>query len=229
MRAVHPVGHDGRVTALETETEAYLHRLERALVGPRRVRASLLREAGDHLADGTRAYVEAGYDADEAAALAVADFGRVEEVAPGFQSTLAVAASRRTAWLLLGACLIQPFLWDGGLDLSASHEPTAAAHPGFAWLDAGVEVVGVLVMAGALLALVGTGIGNRWFAAGPAVARLTGWFAIAGAALVPAIGVVMVLTAGVAGLASVWLVMLVGLVTPMAVAARSAQLCLRAC
>ena len=80
----------------------YLAELDAALVGPRRVRRDLVREAGDHLEDATDAYRRAGRDSSEAERLAVRDFGTLDEIAPAFQTTLAVAASRRTAWLLLG-------------------------------------------------------------------------------------------------------------------------------
>ncbi|MGL4175937.1 MAG: permease prefix domain 1-containing protein, partial [Dermatophilaceae bacterium] len=91
---------------------AYLARLDAALVGPRRVRRSLLAEAEGHLEDATDALTEAGLSPDAAARRAVTEFGDVGVVAPAFQETLTVASSRRTAWLLLLALSYQPFLWD---------------------------------------------------------------------------------------------------------------------
>ena len=76
--------------------EPYVAALDSALDGPRRVRRGLVTEARDHLDDATDAYRRAGYETVEAERLAVADFGELDEVVPAFQTTLAVAASRRT-------------------------------------------------------------------------------------------------------------------------------------
>lgn len=217
------------MTTLAPEAASYLHDLDRALVGPRRVKAGLIREADDHLTDASEAYLEAGYDADAAVARAVDDFGPVDEIAAAFQTTLAVAASRRTAWILLGALAIQPFLWDGGLNLSERHRPTADAQPGLAFLDMAIEVLGGMVMVGAVLAILGTGIGNRWFRAGRTIARVTAVFTLAACALVTSTAVSMVLLAGTSTLLIAWVLLAAGLFLPLACAVRSARLCLRAC
>lgn len=141
-----------------------------SLVGPRPARRELVAEAHD-LVDASEAYAAAGYDAEEAAILAVADFGRVDEVAPAFQATLAVAASRRTAWLPLGALAIQPFLWDDGINLTGSTADVDGRV--YAVLDQGIEILGTLVMAGAFAALLVTGVGNRWRFAGRGSAHRT--------------------------------------------------------
>src|SRR5688572_20964354 len=113
MRARPCGGTMGRVSA----TTRYLAVLDRSLGGPSRVRRGLLREVGDHLEDATEAYCGAGYERPEAEQRALADFGTIGEVLPGFRATVAVASARRTALLLLLALGIQPFLWDGGLSL----------------------------------------------------------------------------------------------------------------
>jgi hypothetical protein len=94
----------GRVSA----TTHYLAALDRSLGGPSRVRRGLLREVGDHLEDATDAYRGAGYEQPEAERRAVADFGTIDQVLPGFRVTVAVASARRTALLLLVALGIQP-------------------------------------------------------------------------------------------------------------------------
>ena len=89
---------------------------------------------------------------------------------PAFQTTLAVAASRRTAWMLLAVLSIQPFLWDGPLGPDNGPAPDGAV---FAILDHAVECGGGAMIIAALALLVATGIGNRWFSAGRGIARLT--------------------------------------------------------
>lgn len=167
----------------------YLASLEDALVGPRRVRRSLLREAGDHLEDATAGYVDVGLDEEAAAARAVEEFGSVEEVAPHFQTTLAVSSARRTALLLLTVLAVQPFVWDG--------EP-AATPEGLLYrvLDTGVEALGLLMLAFALVVALACGIGNRWFHAGRSVARVAALGTLGSGVALAVIGVSMTIIAG---------------------------------
>ena len=165
-----PMRQAANSTMIEPMTVApYLAELDAALAGPRRVRRDLLQEASDHLDDATDAYLRGGYSRAEAERQAVTDFGTIDEVAPAFQTTLAVAASRRTAWILLGVLMVQPFAWDGPLSNHA--EPPDGLL--FAILDKGVEYVGGAMIAAAVLLVIATGIGNRWFHAGRGIARLT--------------------------------------------------------
>lgn len=200
---------------------AYLAALGRSLVGPRRVRHDLLREAGDHLDDATAAYVDAGWTEEEAAAMAVRDFGPVEDVAAGYQTTLAVAASRRTSALLLGVLGVQPFIWDGPVAV-AGVDATPPEGWLYAALDVGVEAVGAVVLGLALLLVLATGIGNRWWHAGRHTARLTARVTLGAAVVMPAIGAGM--TFASSGLEPAHLALLAGfIVVPMAVAAGSAR------
>ena len=202
----------------------YIVELDAALAGPRRARRDLLQEARDHLADATDAYLRGGYDRPEAERQAVADFGAVDEVAPAFQTTLAVAASRRTAWLLLAILSIQPFIWDGPL---SSH---AAPPDGllFAILDKSVEYVGGAMIVAAVMLAVATGIGNRWFHAGRGIARVTSYAAIAAAISIKSIGISMTLLS--TGLAALPLVLvLTFIVVPLSFTASLARRTLSLC
>jgi hypothetical protein len=202
----------------------YLAELDAALAGPRRVRRDLLQEARDHLTDATDAYLRGGYDRAEAEHQAVADFGTVDEIAPAFQTTLAVAGARRTSWLLLAVLMIQPFAWDGPF---SSH---AAPPDGlfFAILDKGVEYVGAAMIAAAVLLAVASGIGNRWFHAGRGIARLTSYVAIGSAVTIKVIGITMVLlSSGFAILP--WAMVLTFIVVPFSIAASSARRTLAIC
>ena len=202
----------------------YLAELDAALVGPRRKRRDLMQEASDHLDDATDAYLRAGYDRPDAEQQAVVDFGSVDEVAPAFQTTLAVASSRRTALILLAVLALQPFAWDGPFS-SHSAPPDGLL---FAFLDTGVEYVGGAMIAAALLLVAATGIGNRWWQAGRGIARLTGLVVIGSAVTIKVMGVTMVLLSG--GFApGPWAMVLVFLLVPFSIAATSARRTLATC
>ena len=203
--------------------DTYVAALDAALVGPVRVRRGLVQEARDHLEDATDAYLRAGYDDVEAQRRAVDDFGRLDDVVPAFQSTLAVASARRTAGLLLGVLSIQPFLWDGG-HRAQQHAPDGLM---YAVLDVGIEVVGGAFIIAAALLLLATGVGSRWFHVGR-VARATSVLALAAASLTTAIGVTMTLLSGGVA-ASHWVMLLVFLWAPMSLTAVSARRTLATC
>lgn len=211
-------------TMRDMDPAEYLQQLDAALVGPRATKRGLLREAADHLDDARDAYVRAGLSEAEAGARAVADFGSVNEVAPAFQTTLAVASARRTAAQLLAILAIQPFLWDSGiagwLGLStAAVEPSGAIYH---LLDAAVEYGGSIVMLTTVLLLVGAGIGNRWVPAGRRLAVATAWFSLGAATVLPLIGTGMTLIAS-GGDVGPWLLLVSLLMAPLAGVAVSAR------
>lgn len=212
---------DGVPTVVHAEHAGYLRRLDAALVGPRRARRSLVTEAADHLEDATDALVGAGCHRDDAARRAVDDFGTVAEVAPGFQETLVVASSRRTAWLMLLAMIGQPFLWDKGVHLAASLEVGSSDAWGYHALDEAIELTGSLVIVGALLAMLATALGARWVRVRRPVARATGSFALGGAIVVAAECVALTAISGASP--GFWAVLGLLLVLPLATVAASAR------
>lgn len=199
----------------------YLSLLDAALVGPRRARRSLLREAADHLEDATDALVEAGLEPDDAARRAVRDFGDVDEVAPAFQETLAVASSRRTAALLLVALGCQPFLWDNGLSLSSSNHLDGPDTWPFAALDLAIELTGGVLLAGAVLAIALTGVGRRWVRHERVVARLTAGLGLGAAVAISGLCVTMTAVSGAPP--AFWCLLTVLLLAPMTTVAASAR------
>jgi hypothetical protein len=206
-------------------TATYVRHLDAALVGPRRVKRDLLREVGDHLEDATESYRAAGYDTDSAQGMAVADFGTVEEIAPSFQTTLAVASSRLTAWLLFAALAIQPFIWDG--PLGPNHpDPDGAV---YAILNTLVEVGGGLMIVTSLVLLAATGIGNRWFAAGRRVARFTSITALMAAVFITVSGLSMMLLSSGGTEPILWILFAAFLLVPMSMAGASARRTLTTC
>lgn len=78
-----------------------------ALTGPNALKKDLLAEARCGLEDAAAAYREAGAAPEDAEELAVRDFGRMSEVAPGYQRELALAQARRTACWLLAFVAVQ--------------------------------------------------------------------------------------------------------------------------
>ncbi|MEU8103895.1 permease prefix domain 1-containing protein [Nonomuraea muscovyensis] len=89
----------------------YVGELERALTGPYGPKHDLLVEARDSLADTADALEAGGLDRAEAERLAVAGFGAVEEVAPGYQAELTAAAGRRLGMLLVAGIPVTVLMW----------------------------------------------------------------------------------------------------------------------
>ncbi len=88
--------------------DGYVTELERVLVGPPRVKRDMVVEARDSLLDAAEALQARGLSREEAERRAVAEFGTIEEVAPGYQEELTACAGRRLGWVLL---LVGPLTW----------------------------------------------------------------------------------------------------------------------
>ena len=186
MSRTKPV-HTGRVPI-----DDYLAALSKQLRGPRRRKADLLAEARDHLTDATEAFEADGFDRYDAEKHAVADSGAIEDVAPGYRSELAISQSRRTAMMLLLALMIQPIVWQGGAWVWTQDENDSTALNDL--LQIVVRDVGGVVIAGAVLAVLATGIGQRFPRVREHVSRVTALFTLAGSALIVGIGVTMTAT-----------------------------------
>ncbi|MBX6385857.1 MAG: hypothetical protein IRZ07_23275 [Microbispora sp.] len=91
--------------------DEYVASMSHALRGPGGAKRDLLTEARDSLLDAAEAYEMEGLPRAEAERLAVADFGTVPEVAPGFQEELTVTQGRRTAALLFLSVPLIAFMW----------------------------------------------------------------------------------------------------------------------
>ncbi|MFE3455344.1 permease prefix domain 1-containing protein [Nonomuraea sp. NPDC059194] len=89
----------------------YVAGLHRALDGPSGAKRDLVVEARDSLADTAEAYEEGGLARAEAERLAVAEFGEVAEIAPGYQRELTATAGRRLAALLFVSVPLTTLLW----------------------------------------------------------------------------------------------------------------------
>jgi hypothetical protein len=175
-----------------TPVDDYLTGLSRALPGPRRRRADLLAEARDHLVDATEAFEADGLDRDDAEREAVADFGALDEVVPGYRAELAVSQSRQTAMLLFLVLILQPIVWQEGA-WSWNRDPVAETALND-FLQTLVRGIGTVTIAGAVLAVIAAGVGMRYPIVREHVSRATSLFALASSVLISAIGIGMAST-----------------------------------
>lgn len=203
--------------------DAYVAGLDAALVGPRRRKADLLTEARDGLIDATEALEAAGLTRHEAELRAVADFGRLSEVLPGYRAELGFIQGRRTATALTLVMLAQPVIWQDGW-WAWNEAVTGSAQYVLQRL---IEAVGKVTIAGGLLAVIACGIGVRVPAVRVRAARATAAFTLLSCALVSAVAVSLALTGAAApGLDGLrWVALFV--LGPLSFVSYSAARCLR--
>jgi hypothetical protein len=153
--------------------EAYIAELDRALHGPRRVKADLLAEGRDSLVDAAESFEGDGLDREAAEQQAVEEFGQVREIAPGYQAELAFAQGRRTALLVAATMAVHhaaaEIMWRSlaqGWAWSPGH--------GYRLLARAVDVAGGVAVAVALLAALAFGVGARYVGTRPDMVRATG-------------------------------------------------------
>jgi hypothetical protein len=95
--------------------EGHVRRLDRALTGPRRLKADMLREVRHGLVDAAEAYEADGVADPERRA--IDEFGAVPEVAPAYQAELASSATRSVALRVTAAYGVGAFaanlMWTG--------------------------------------------------------------------------------------------------------------------
>jgi len=184
-------------------------------------------EARDSLVDATEAYEAGGLSPREAAEQAVADFGDLGEVVPGYRSELGIAQGRRTAVLLLLVVLAQPIIWQEGL-WSWNQHPDSG-NPTVVFLNQLVMVVGGLSMAGGALALLATGIGLRYPAVREHATKGTARFALLSCASISILALLLSAASAMANDTGAGGLLVVGgfVVAPLLLVSRSAHRCLR--
>ncbi|MFC4008749.1 permease prefix domain 1-containing protein [Nonomuraea purpurea] len=89
----------------------YVTELDRTLAGPHRPKRDMVVEARDSLTDTADALEAEGLDRMEAERTAVASFGRVSEIAPGYQTELTASSGRRLGVLMLVSLPITVAMW----------------------------------------------------------------------------------------------------------------------
>ncbi len=153
--------------------DVYVDGLAVALRGPRRHRHEMVTEARDSLRDAAEAYADAGLDPLDAQRRAVAEFGTLRQVVPGYQAELATLQGRRTAmWIafvLPVMTLLEPLMW---WDTPWSTDDRAS-HVYWVLVDH-FQYTSFLAAAAAGVAIVGFGWGSRFLRDGLQYARLVG-------------------------------------------------------
>lgn len=206
--------------------EEYIDEFGRALRGPRRAKADLLTEARDSLHDAAAAYEEAGLRRPDAERRAVADFGAVRDIAPDYQTELAIAQSRRTALLLLAVVVIQPVLWQ---EVARFAEfPGRGGGTLHTVVDRVTELLGMTTVGAAVLAVIALGVGSRYLPRGGrrAVTRAVGTGTMALCAAFAGLGIVMCLLTAEHALSIRLMWLTVFLLLPLSVVAATAGRCL---
>ncbi|MBA2811366.1 hypothetical protein E0500_029445 [Streptomyces sp. KM273126] len=172
--------------------DRYVAELDKALRGPRAVKADMLAEARDGLVDAAEAYEESGLDRASAEQRAVADFGPVDIIAPEYQPELALAEGRRTALLICVVLTVQPVAWWLLLTL-AGHGADARADTDYALVDDVVRWTGAGAIGTALAVAIATGAGVRYLGARRRLVRAAGFFAFLVCAVFAVLGLLLTL------------------------------------
>jgi hypothetical protein len=184
-------------------------------------------EARDSLVDATEAYEAGGLSQVEAAEQAVADFGELDEVVPGYRSELGIAQGRRTAVLLLLVMMAQPIIWQEGV-WSWNRHPDAGS-PVVDFLNQLVMLAGGLSIVGGILVLIATGVGLRYPAVREHATKATARFALSSCAAVSIVALLLsVASSLVNGTDGQGLLVVLGFViAPLLLVSRAAHRCLR--
>jgi hypothetical protein len=140
--------------------EDRLRELAGRLSGPARLKADLLTEARHALLDAAEAYRSGGLPPAEAERRAVAEFGSVAQLAPGYQAELADGALRGLAWRALAVALV--LLTGGDLTWRGSSWSDGPRPPGgYLLLSAALNWIWLAVAGLALAGLALAGWGAR--------------------------------------------------------------------
>ncbi|MEV4509651.1 permease prefix domain 1-containing protein [Dactylosporangium sp. NPDC049525] len=157
--------------------DTYVTSLGAVLRGPRAAKRELLTEVRDSLHDAAAHYESAGLPGDDAARLAVDEFGSVRELAPDYQRELALFQGRRTALFVAAAVAVQQVISEVAWRSAATGW---SWHPGrgYAFLAHTVDYAGYAVFVLGLLAALACGVGSRYVSVGSGFVRATGIAAI---------------------------------------------------
>lgn len=153
----------------------YVGELDRALTGPRGAKRDLVVEARDGLVDAADALEADGFDRAEAERLAVAEFGAVAQVAPGYQAELAIAAGRRLGVLLFVGIPVTALMWSAIWRFYPVDQIAWTGQSGrLVALSWTLDVIQLLTGLYGGLALFALGRGARWIRRPQAVTRSLG-------------------------------------------------------
>ncbi|MGW2157245.1 permease prefix domain 1-containing protein [Nonomuraea sp. NPDC001699] len=141
----------------------YVADLDRVLSGPAGAKRDLVVEARDSLSDTADALEADGLERAEAERLAVAEFGPVTEIAPGYQSELTAVAGRRLGLLLFISVPLTALMWSLVWRIYPADPALWVGRP--AWYHLLSRLLDICQLATGLyggLALLALGRGARW-------------------------------------------------------------------
>ncbi|MEV0623815.1 permease prefix domain 1-containing protein [Nonomuraea sp. NPDC050404] len=141
----------------------YVAKLDGALKGPRRPKRDLVVEARDSLVDTADALEADGLERAEAERRAVAEFGRISEIAPGYQTELTAVAGRRLGVLLFVSVPITVAMWSALWQLYPGTDQAWLNQPW--WYSPASKLLDLIQLGVALyggLALFALSRGARW-------------------------------------------------------------------
>ncbi|WP_336205121.1 permease prefix domain 1-containing protein [Nonomuraea sp. LPB2021202275-12-8] len=170
----------------------YVAGLDRALSGPHGPKYDLVVEARDSLVDTADAFEAEGLARAEAERLAVEEFGRISEVAPGYQAELTATAGRRLALLLLTSVPATVLMWGLIWQLYPGEAAAWAARPG--WHMTASLLIDILQLSVGVyggLALLALSRGRRWIPRPRLVTRSLGLAVWAMLPLTSALGLLL--------------------------------------
>jgi hypothetical protein len=192
-----PAGKRLLVSLIET----YVAELDSTLRGPRGVKADIVAEALDGLLEATEAYRDSGLDEDGAQQRAIADFGTVPQIAPGFQVELGLSQGRRTGLLISVAMAAQPVAWHGLQHLMGAQ---GEASPAYLAVSMVVRYTGIAALVGGLLTALALGIGTRYLRPRSLLTRATGIFAFVVCGVFAVLGVLLTVVSPGTGSLLAW-------------------------
>ncbi|WP_188186749.1 permease prefix domain 1-containing protein [Nonomuraea sp. SYSU D8015] len=141
----------------------YVAELNRTLTGPPGPKRDLVVEARDSLTDTADALEAEGLDRAEAERIAVAEFGPVPEIAPGYQAELTSAAGRRLGFLLFISVPITVLMWSVLWRMYPADDDVWASQP--VWYSPVSRLLDIVQLAVGVyggLVLLALGRGARW-------------------------------------------------------------------
>lgn len=185
--------------------DVYVAALRSVLHGPGRAKRDLLAEARDGLLDAAEAYECDGLPRAEAERRAVADFGPVAAIAPGFQRELTVGQGRRTALLLFLSVPPTAYLWNIMWIVFPDPPSPMTTKPAWFGVLAAIVDYGQLLtgLAGAVV-LLALGRGLRRLRRPALVIRSLGLFVCLGMPVMVAMCAAMSLTRGTSDIIASW-------------------------
>jgi hypothetical protein len=158
--------------------EQYLDELARALPGSRRLKAPILDEVSDGLAESVATHRSQGEDALSAARAAVAEFGDATDLAQALSREMAGSFAHRLGLALILTGPLIGLGWLSAFALNAGDNLVDQLRPVLAWLPGYLVLMACVIATAVLATAAGGGPASRVLSVAPARAAA---FALAAA------------------------------------------------